>query len=87
MIQEQDYDLVFMDYFMPEMDGSETTKCIRNLSGNKKEVPVIALTADATENVKEELLRIGMSDFMTKPIILKDLYDILRKWLKPEKIV
>lgn len=87
LIQEQDYDLVFMDYFMPEMDGSETTKCIRNLSGNKKEVPVIALTADATENVREELLRIGMSDFMTKPIILKDLYDILRKWLKPEKIV
>jgi len=49
-------------------------------------LPVIALTADAMKGVKEELISKGMSDFLTKPIVIGDLYKMLRKWLPEEKI-
>lgn len=82
-----DYDLIFMDHFMPGMDGVETTARIRDLSDeNKRELPVIALTADAMKGVREELISKGMSDFLTKPIVIGDLYKMLRKWLPEEKI-
>ena len=87
MIDENDYDLIFMDHFMPGMDGVETTARIRDLSDeNKRELPVIALTADAMKGVREELISKGMSDFLTKPIVIGDLYKMLRKWLPEEKI-
>ena len=53
---------------------------------NKRELPVIALTADAMKGVREELISKGMSDFLTKPIVIGDLYKMLRKWLPEEKI-
>lgn len=87
MVKKEDYDLVFMDHFMPGMDGVETTQHIRALEDEKKrQVPIVALTADAMEGVKEELLSKGMSDFLSKPIIIKDLYQILRDWLPAEKM-
>lgn len=87
MIDENDYDLIFMEHFMPGMDGVETTARIRDLSDeNKRELPVIALTADAMKGVREELISKGMSDFLTKPIVIGDLYKMLRKWLPEEKI-
>ena len=87
MIKKEDYDLVFMDHFMPEMDGVETTQRIRALDNvRKRQVPIVALTADAMEGVKEELISKGMSDFLSKPIIIKDLYQMLREWLPAEKI-
>ena len=73
---------------MPEMDGIETTEHIRQLANPQKaNVPIVALTADAMEGVKEEMLSRGMNDFLVKPIIIKELYDVLRKWLPKEKIV
>lgn len=87
MIAQNDYDLIFLDHFMPGMDGVETTKHIRELEDEKKrQIPIVALTADAMEGVKEELLSKGMNDFLTKPIILKNLYQILRNWLPADKI-
>lgn len=72
---------------MPGMDGVETTARIRDLSDeNKRELPVIALTADAMKGIREELISKGMSDFLTKPIVIGDLYKMLRKWLPEEKI-
>ena len=52
---------------------------------NKRELPVIALTADAMKGVREELISKGMSGFLTKPIVIGDLYKMLRKWLPEEK--
>ena len=87
-MEHDDFDLVFMDHFMPEMDGIETTEHIRQLANPQKaNVPIVALTADAMEGVKEEMLSRGMNDFLVKPIIIKELYDVLRKWLPKEKIV
>ena len=82
LIKENDYDIVFMDHFMPGMDGVETTTAIRALPDAKKNsVTIVALTADAVSGVREELISKGMDDFLTKPIIVDDLYKILNKWV------
>lgn len=88
MIDKNDYDLIFMDHFMPGMDGVETTAHIRAMADeNKSKLPVIALTADAMKGVREVLISKGMSDFLTKPIIIGELYKMLRKWLPEEKVL
>lgn len=68
MIKKEDFDLVLMDLQMPVMDGYEATTLIRNLSEpSKKGIPIIALTAAALKEVKEEVYASGMNDFVTKP--------------------
>jgi signal transduction histidine kinase len=74
------YDLILMDHMMPEMDGIETTAEIRALDGYR-DVPIIALTANAVSGVKEMFIQKGMNDFVSKPIELKDLFGVLKKWL------
>jgi len=76
------YDIVFMDHMMPEMDGIETTKRIRE---NNPELPIIALTANAVSGTKEMFLANGFNDFLSKPIDTIRLNDILEKWLPEEK--
>jgi CheY-like chemotaxis protein len=82
------YDLVFMDHMMPEMDGIETVKIIRSL-GNKNKyynnLPIIALTANAVSGVKEMFLANGFNDFLSKPIDTVKLNSILAKWIPKEK--
>lgn len=87
MIINEDYDLVLMDHFMPGLDGVETTEKIREIEDeHRRNIPIVALTADAMEGVKEELISKGMNDFLSKPIIIKDLYQVLEKWLPEDKI-
>ena len=83
MIRCNQYELVFMDHMMPEMDGIEAMKNIRNL-GIK--TPVIALTANAVTSAKEMLLSSGMDDFLSKPIIKEELNEILIKWIPGVKL-
>ena len=81
-IQHTHYDLIFMDHMMPEMDGIETTRKIRELEDPYyKEVPIIALTANAVQGAKEEFLRGGMNDFVAKPIAINDIVQKLQYWL------
>lgn len=88
MVQKNHYDLVFMDHYMPEMDGVEATKRIRGLEGEYyKNLPILALTADAVQGVKEEFLAAGMNDFVSKPIAMKDITAALRRFMPEEKIV
>ena len=78
----KEYPLIFMDYMMPEMDGIEATKHLRNLDmAYCKEVPVVALTANAIKGVKEQMLAEGFDDYLTKPIAVRQLEDVLRKYL------
>lgn len=87
LVQKESYDLVFMDHFMPVMDGVEATKRIRALKEEKyQKLPVIALTADAVQGVREEFLKAGMNDFASKPIEVKEVARVLRRWLPKEKI-
>ncbi len=77
------YDLVFMDCQMPEMDGYEATRAIRN-SQNEIigcDVPIIAMTANAMKGDREKCLRAGMNDYITKPILPHVLSTVLEKWL------
>lgn len=86
-IRENRYDLVFMDHMMPVMDGVEATKCLRALEEEYfKNVPVIALTANAVVCAREIFKRAGMNDFVAKPIEMKEICSKLKTWLPKEKI-
>ncbi len=82
----QRYDLILMDHMMPEMDGVEATALIRETSGLSKDVPIIALTANAVSGAKELFIENGFSGFLSKPIDSKDLAECLRQWLPPNKV-
>ena len=84
LVQQNPYDIVFMDQRMPEMSGMETTKKIRELG---VDVTIIALTASVTEGKKDMVLASGMNDFLMKPIILADLQKMLTKWIPAEKLL
>ncbi len=73
------YDIVFMDHMMPEMDGVETTRILRQKYG--KALTIIALTANAIEGVREELLGAEMDDYLSKPIDVETMNRMLHKWL------
>lgn len=76
------YDMIFMDHMMPEMDGVETTKYIRAMSSEYcKNVPVIALTANAITGVETEYKAAGMNDWLFKPVKLDDLKSMIIKYL------
>ncbi len=86
MIKNIKYDLVFMDHMMPEMDGIDATAAVRKLEGDYfKNLPIIALTANALVGAKELFVREGMNDFLAKPVEIKKLNEILQKWLPKEK--
>lgn len=76
------YDLIFMDHMMPEMDGVEATEKLRQMDvAYCKTVPVVALTANAVYGSKNELIQSGFSDYVAKPIDVKRLESILIKYL------
>ena len=79
------YNLVLMDLQMPIMDGYTAT---RNIRENKSfdSLPIIAMTADAMSGVEDKVLKIGMNDYITKPIDVDELYKTLIKWIKPEEM-
>jgi CheY-like chemotaxis protein len=86
LVQKNEYDIVFMDHMMPEMDGVEATGEIRKLGGKYKQLPIMALTANAVQGAKEMFLSSGFDGFISKPIDLQEMYGILKEWLPPEKI-
>lgn len=77
----RNYDLILMDCQMPEMDGFETTLLIRkNESIKGIHTPIIALTANALQEDKEHCFKVGMDEFLTKPIKLDDLAKAITRW-------
>ncbi|MCH6259131.1 response regulator [Puniceicoccaceae bacterium K14] len=81
------YDFVIMDCMMPEIDGYEASRLIRKgeCGTQNRDVPIIALTANATEADKQLCLDAGMNDYLSKPIEPKDISEKLDKWLlKPQ---
>jgi len=84
MIQQIDFDIVFMDHMMPEMDGVETTARIRALGGKYEKLTIIALTANAVQGAKEFFLANGFNDFVSKPIDIRELVSAVERWLPKE---
>ncbi|MCL2717486.1 MAG: response regulator [Lachnospiraceae bacterium] len=84
MIKQNDFDIVFMDHMMPEMDGVETTAAIRSLGGKYEQLIIIALTANAVHGAREFFLANSFNDFVSKPIDIRELTSLLKKWLPDE---
>ncbi|MBF0101456.1 MAG: transporter substrate-binding domain-containing protein, partial [Desulfobacterales bacterium] len=84
---EKPYDVVLMDLQMPVMDGRTATKEIRKWETemNLNSIPIIAMTADAMSGVRDDVLKVGMNDYVTKPIDPVDVFKTLIKWIKPGK--
>lgn len=79
------YAAVLMDWQMPVMDGIAATRKIRELErGYTKAIPIIGMTANAMKGDREKCLAAGMNDYISKPINLHDLVDILGKWVKTD---
>jgi len=75
-----DVDLVLMDIMMPEMDGYETMKAIREIP-EFRQLPIIALTAKAMKGDRAKCIEAGASDYITKPVDLEQLFSVLRVWV------
>ena len=86
-VQKSYYDIIFLDHMMPNMDGIETLKASKELQNNICEnVPVIALTANAIVGAKEMYLEAGFNDYLSKPVKIEALHEMLIKYLPPEII-
>ena len=79
------YKAVLMDCQMPEMDGFEATAAIRTLDDPSRRIPIIALTANAMKGDSERCIEAGMDDYLSKPIDLIKLSDVLQRWTAPQK--
>jgi len=82
-LEKKHYDLVLMDCQMPEMDGFEATKEIRNQSSKvlDHDIIIIAMTANAMKGDRQKCLDVGMNDYLSKPLKIKTLSDMLMKWI------
>jgi signal transduction histidine kinase/CheY-like chemotaxis protein len=94
LVQKNRYDLVLMDHMMPGMDGIETTAAIRaweesrrkeNPTGFPGETPIIALTANAISGMKEMFLEKGFNDYISKPIEIVKMDELMTHWIPAEK--
>jgi len=87
LIANNRYDIIFMDHMMPEMDGIEATRRIRELEGWNREVPIVALTANVVSGIEQIYLNNFMNDYLSKPIDVTSLNLCLRRWLPKELLV
>lgn len=84
--ENDDYDIIFMDYLMPDMNGVEAIRNIRNLKRNKDTI-LIALSANVTEDIVAEFASVGAHHVMAKPLELKELSEVLKRYLPGDKFV
>ena len=81
-VKSNSYDIIFMDIMMPEMDGVQTFQNLKSIEGLS--TPIVSLTADAKTGAKERYLGLGVSGYISKPIDLKLLENIIVKLTKSE---
>lgn len=85
-VTANEYDIVFMDHMMPEIDGVDATRTIRAKGDEIHQPTIIALSANVMEEAKRQFTEAGMSDFVAKPVDVRQLLIAVKKWLPPEKI-
>ena len=79
------YDLILMDVQMPLMNGYEASRAIRALEGDKALVPIVAMTANAFEEDRQQALESGMNDYVAKPIDVQVLSAVITRILSQKK--
>ena len=86
-LKNKAYTLVIMDLQMPLMGGLEATREIRKTETGaiNHDIPIIAMTANATREDRDECLKTGMNDFISKPVMMQDLQELLKKWLPGDR--
>ncbi|MDD3436207.1 MAG: response regulator [Candidatus Gastranaerophilales bacterium] len=84
-VKSKDYDLILMDYQMPILDGYRATEEIRKMESGTKHIPIIAMTANALSDDKLKCSQAGMDDYISKPIEIENLLDILDKYINKPK--
>jgi len=87
LIEKNKYDLIFMDHMMPDMDGVETYNKMKEEGTPNDDTPVIMLTANAINGVKEQYIEEGFADYLPKPVRGKELEEMLKKYLPKDKIL
>ena len=86
MTMDKKYDLILMDHMMPEPDGIQTLHMLREDKGNVNfDTKVIVLTANAIEGMREQYLKEGFEDYLSKPVEVLRLEEMLQKYLPGEK--
>ncbi|MCP4698177.1 MAG: response regulator [Gammaproteobacteria bacterium] len=80
ILEKTDYDIVLMDIQMPEMDGYEVTRRIREREGTKRHTPVIAVTANTTPGAADRCLAAGMDEYIAKPLTLEHIRMMVKKY-------
>ncbi|MBF0161477.1 MAG: PAS domain S-box protein, partial [Magnetococcales bacterium] len=83
-LQQEPFELIFMDVQMPVMDGYQTTRYLREQASFEK-MPIIAMTAHALVGDKDNCLAAGMNDYISKPIDLQQLFRVLLQWIPPRR--
>ena len=86
MVEKKAYDIIFMDHMMPELDGIETMKELRNRNVLPENTKIIVMTANAISGVKEQYLSVGFDDYISKPIEVDQLEKMLSEYLPEEKV-
>lgn len=87
LVTKEHFDVIFLDYRMPEMDGVETLHKMQSMETLCEGSPVIMLTANAANDAKDFYLREGFSDFLAKPITEQAITGMLRKYLPEDKVI
>ena len=86
LIEQKSYDLILMDLQMPEMDGLEATRQIRQMESARgvsnltNQIKIVAMTANVMNEDRENCLKVGMNDFISKPVRIEEIAKILKKW-------
>jgi len=81
-VEKNTYDVILMDIQMPEMDGYEATRTIREKEGENRHSTIIAMTAHSMQGDREKCLEAGMDDYLSKPINPQQMFDTIKKWVK-----
>ncbi len=87
LAEKNQFDIIFMDHMMPDLDGVEATKIIRKSSDYNADVPIVALTANTTDEARTMFKENGFTDFLAKPVEIDSFKAILERWLPRDKVV
>lgn len=86
LLKDRGFDMIFMDHMMPDWDGVETVGHIRALEDDYyKQLPIIALTANVSQDARDMFIKNGMNDFVGKPMSADTLAAVLKKYISPQK--